>query len=37
VFSKSWYYQLDLGIPLTATSQTPKYHEQVHFKVGAQF
>ena len=36
-FVKHWYYEVDLGIPLVATSQTEKYHEQVYFKVGAQF
>jgi len=36
-FFRYSYYEVDLGIPLIATSQTPKYHEQVHFKVGAQF
>jgi hemolysin activation/secretion protein len=36
-FLKNWYYELDLGIPLVATSQTPKYHEQLHFKAGVQF
>jgi hemolysin activation/secretion protein len=36
-FSKNWYYEFDLGIPLASTSQTQKYHEQMHFKAGVQF
>ena len=36
-FLKNWYYELDLGVPLVATSQTPKYRGQLHFKAGVQF
>ncbi len=36
-YGKTWYYEVDYAVPLSAVSVTDKYRQRVYFKMGAQF